>query len=357
MKKSKVYFIPHKRSESSQAVRTKLSKILKSSGAFKELYSKSKDKTLIAVKIHAGEEGNTSYIQSDYIKHLPDELRKAGFNPFLTDTNVLYHGRRMNSVDHLNIFRKHGFHKLNLPIIISDGLMGNDYIEVEVSGKYFKSVKVAKAIYEVDTIISIAHLTGHMLTGFGAAIKNIGMGCASRVGKYEQHCSINPNIEAKICEKCGVCFDICPASAIVKKDDKFVIDEDACIGCAQCINVCRISAINITWDEDSTQLQERMVEYTHGILKNKESFFINFASFITKDCDCMNYDQRQEISDVGILASFDPVALDKASVDLVNEQEGMDVFKSFWPDTNYNIQLDYASKLGLGSVDYELISC
>lgn len=355
MSKSKVYFIPHHREEEPSLVRRKLKKILDSSQGLDKLYHKVSHSPLLALKIHAGEEGNNGYIPPDYLKQLPDELRRIGFVPFLTDTNVLYHGKRMNSVDHLNIFRKHRFHKLNLPIIIADGLMGNDYLEVTVNGKYFESVKIAKGVHEADAILGLTHLTGHMLSGFGGAIKNIGMGCASRAGKMQQHCSLSPNIKYENCKMCGACFNICPVNAIKKKEDRYVIDEEECIGCAQCINVCRFDGIKIVWDEDSTQFQYRMVEYTYGALENKDSFFITFASFITKDCDCLNKAQNRVTKDIGILASFDPVALDKAGIDLVNEQEGKDLFRQLWPGIDYNIQLRYAQEIGLGKMEYELV--
>jgi len=359
MDAAKVYFFAHHREEESSSVRKKVCKILDESENLKKLYNLSSkgsnSRQLIAIKIHGGEEGNNGHVPFDYLTNLPDKLREIQFDPFLTDTNVLYHGSRMNSVDHLNIFRKHGFHRLNLPIIISDGLMGNDYIEVPVKGKHFKSVKVAKGIYETSSILGIAHLTGHMLTGFGGAIKNIGMGCASLAGKMEQHCRISPHIKYEQCKSCGRCFDICPVNAIREEQDKFIIDGDKCIGCAQCVNICNFNAIKIVWDEDSNQLQQRMVEYAYGVIKDKPAFFINFVSFITRDCDCLNKSQLKVARDLGILASFDPVALDKASIDLLNKQEDKDLFKELWPEIDHTIQLDYAQRIGLGKMKYELV--
>lgn len=321
-----------------------------------EAFSRISKKDIVGIKIHFGEDKNQSYIKPHYIKNLVEKIKRLGAYPLLFDTNTLYGGKRSNAVDHFKLaFFEHNFGMLKVPIIIADGLKGNDYIEVDTEGKHFKKAKVASLLRDLDFMLALSHLTGHMLTGFGASMKNIGMGCASKAGKMEQHCEVSPKVKQDICILCGQCIAICPQGAIRLKDNKIFINQDKCTGCAQCLSQCPKAALKIVWSENCPLLQEKMVEYTKAALKLcPRSFFVNFSIFITKECDCMNQERKGAAKDLGILASQDILALDKATVDLVNKLNIKDVFEDFHENVNYNPQFKHASLLGLGSIDYQI---
>jgi len=322
-----------------------------------ELFSSIKNKDLVGIKIHFGEDKNKSYIKPHYLKNLVEKLRRIGAKTLLFDTNTLYRGKRTNAVDHFNLaFFAHNFRILNTPVVIADGLKGNDYIEVEVKGKHFKKAKVASLLRDLDFMLVLSHLTGHMLSGFGASIKNLGMGCASRSGKMAQHCEISPQVNHGICIHCEKCIEICPQQAISLRGKKIFIDMGKCIGCAQCISECPKGAIKIVWSENCTLLQEKMVEYAKAAVNVcRNCFFVNFAMFVTKECDCMSQEKEGAVSDLGILASSDAVSIDKAGVDLISQENKKDVFLEFHPEVSYCQQFNYAQSIGLGQSDYKLI--
>jgi hypothetical protein len=308
----------------------------------------------VALKIHFGEKGNKSYINPSLLVPLVKFLKKTETRPFLLDTTTLYRGKRSNAIDHINLAYQHGFSKLSVPIIIGDGLKGNDYIEVKINKKHFSTCFLASILKDIDFLVLLSHFTGHMLTGFGAAIKNLGMGCASKKGKLLQHCEVSPQINHQNCIGCGICALNCPVDAI-KKEDKFVIVEEKCIGCAQCISVCPTGSIKIIWSKNYQVLGEKMVEYAYAVAKEKKCVYINFCIFVTKECDCMNKEQRGFVQDIGILFSNDAVSIDKASVDLIVEKEKRDVLKEIHPEVDYLHYLEYAQDLGLGELEYQLV--
>jgi uncharacterized Fe-S center protein len=261
----------------------------------------------------------------------------------------------MNAIDHMTLACSHGFSKLNIPIVIADGIKGNDYTEIEIKGKHFEKCFVAAGLKDADCLLVLSHFTGHMLTGFGAAIKNLGMGCAARRGKLAQHCQVGPEINLKNCIQCGLCAENCPTQAIEKTVDKYCIVKDKCIGCAQCIAVCPRSAVNIVWSEEYSLIEEKMAEYAYAAAKNTKCFYINFCLFITKECDCMSKEDKGFVADVGLLFSQDPVAVDKASADLIVSTAGSDAIKEAHPQIHYLHGLEYAEAIGLGSLEYKLI--
>lgn len=314
-----------------------------------------KKNDFIGLKIHFGEKGNKSYINPNFLLPFVKFLKKTGTKPFLFETNTLYHGQRMNAIDHINLAHNHGFAKLNIPIIIGDGIKGNDYTEVEVNQKNFKRCFMAHALKDINHLLVLSHFTCHMLTGFGAAIKNLGMGCAARRGKLAEHCEVTPQINSQKCIKCAICAKNCPAEAIEKIETNYCIIKDRCIGCAQCIAVCPQAAVNIVWSEGYDLMGEKMVEYAYAVVKKVKCFYINFCLFITKECDCMNREDKGFVKDLGILFGYDPVAIDKASIDLVLSQENHDVLKEIHPQINYLHHLQYAKSIGLGSLEYRLI--
>jgi len=312
-----------------------------------------------ALKMHFGEVGNTGYIKPQWLTGLIWEVRQRTKHAFLTDSNTLYVGNRSNSIDHLRLAWSHGFtpETTGLPVIIADGLIGRDKQEPKSAQARTASSKIASAILDSDALICLTHVTGHVQTGLGAAIKNTGMGCASRAGKLEQHSVTHPRVNAKQCRNCSVCMSFCPEAAIVQAEGHVVIDPARCIGCGECLVVCKFGAIKMKWDEDSLRLQEKMAEYAHRVATHfkGKTVFVNFLIQVTKDCDCMAKNQKGITEDIGILASLDPVAVDQATADLlVAGGGGRDPLRAGY-DIDWSGQLAHGEKIGLGSRTYSLV--
>jgi uncharacterized protein len=298
----------------------------------------------IAVKVHFGEKGNTRFVQPEEIKPIIEALDNENF--FFTDTNTLYVGKRTNDEEHKKLAKEHGFSDWQIKI-------ASEETEVEINKPIFKKVKIGKEIAEADSLLVISHFKGHVVFGFGGAIKNIGMGSGTRAGKLEMHSNISPSVGSG-CKGCGTCVEHCPADAITIEDGKAKINSEKCIGCADCIAVCPYKAVNIPWGGAVAEdVRKRAAEYAFGAAKDKKTVYINFIIRVTKDCDCLS-DSEIIGKDVGIAASLDPVALDKASYDLCIEKNGKDVFKEFTGNDGTNI-LDYGEEIGLGKKEYELI--
>jgi uncharacterized Fe-S center protein len=325
----------------------------------------------VALKTHFGEEGNTEYIKPDLFKPLIKKLFSLKTKPFFTDTNTIYVGKRANAIDHLKLAQQHNFgiEKTGVPTIIADGLKGNDYVEVNIDKKYFKKVKIASYIYYSNALVCLTHFKGHMMFGFGGTIKNLGMGCCSRQGKFLLHNSLKPTLKLDRCTKCGICVNYCPGNALTIKDElqNIYFNEQNCIGCGECIHVCPQKVFSIPWDLSYKEVQEKTVEYAYGVWKEKmtKSLFFSILDNITKDCDCMDNAAPSVLKNIGILAGYDPLSIDCASLKIVNEHynfltnksknDKLDLFKTFWPEIDYSYQLNYAKEIGLGSDEYELI--
>ncbi len=352
--KSKVYFTVVENSNQAQVVKAKLNMLLKESRVLDFISRKAK----VAVKVHFGEEGNTGFVNAEYVRVVCDGIAGRGATAFLVDTNTLYRGRRTNSQDHLKLAYEHGFTKeiAGAKVIIPDDSKKDDIIAVQINQKMLKTAKIARIFTDADAFVAVNHFKGHMLTGFGGALKNTGMGCAVREGKLAQHCDVSPVVHKDQCSGCGACEQICPVAAITMENNKAQVDKAKCIGCASCIGVCPTMAMfGDLWA--GAAVQEKMMEYAYAVLKDKlgRQAFINFAVKINKECDCWGMDNPRIGPDVGILASSDPVAIDKASLDLVIQASGEDIFKQAHPDQDGMVQLKYAHEIGLGNLDYELI--
>jgi uncharacterized Fe-S center protein len=350
---SKVFFLPASEKEDHEILAEKTKRIFTALG----LEDSVKKDSFVGIKIHFGEKGNTGFIKPPWLKHLIDGLKKQKARVFLTDTNTLYLGNRSNSVDHLQLAAQHGFslEALGVPVIIADGLIGKESSEVEVNLSHVKSAKIASAFFHTDVLLCLSHFTGHILSGFGATIKNLGMGCASRAGKLEQHSDVHPWVKAKVCTNCSVCLEYCPADAIEQVDGSARISDEKCIGCGECIVVCNAGAIKMRWDGDTLRVQEKMAEYALAALKSvkHKAGFLNYLVKITKDCDCMSQNGKVIAADLGILASLDPVAVDKASVDILLEASNKDFLREAI-DVDWSVQLRHGEKIGLGSLEYDL---
>ena len=352
--KSRVYFISVGSLDSQQVINQKLKRLIDESKVFDFIQKKDE----VALKLHFGEEGNTGFVRPQHVRVVSDALISRGGSVVMSDTNTLYRGRRLNSQDHFKLAAEHGFTKeiTNADLIIPDDTQEKNVASVEVNQKFIKQAKIARIFIEADALIAVSHFKGHILTGFGGALKNVGMGCATRQGKLAQHCDLAPIVHAERCIGCGACELICPVKAIELVNKKSVVDNAKCIGCASCLAVCPTMAMFIDFKAGS-QLQDKMVEYSLAVLKDKKqkSGFINFATKINKECDCWAMENPRIAPDVGILASSDPVSIDQAGFDLVNQACGKDIFKETHPDQDPTRQLKYAASIGLGNLDYELI--
>ncbi|MFA6003279.1 MAG: DUF362 domain-containing protein [Elusimicrobiota bacterium] len=313
----------------------------------------------VAVKLHFGEEGNTGYVRPVFLRAVVDALKTRGARPFLSDTNTLYRGRRTNSKDHAQLAGEHGFtlEAIGAPLIIPDDTRPENVRTVPAAGKLIKTAKIAEIYAQAKAFIGVAHFKGHIMTGFGGALKNVGMGCASREGKLAQHSAVSPSAIPKRCNGCGACVGVCPVQAITVEGGKAVVSSAICIGCASCLAACPTGAMQVRWEAGSDVIQEKMVEYSLAVLgpKKNKSAFLNFCLKVTAECDCLAKDDPSIAPDIGILAASDPVALDQACFDLVVKAAGRDVFKLAHPQRDGSKQLRYAEELGLGSREYELI--
>lgn len=334
--------------------------------AFGEPFSRD---DIVAVKVHFGERGNDSYVSPVLVRHVIERIRKSGASPFLTDTNTLYYGSRHNSVDHIETAILNGFDYsvAGAPLIIADGLHGNNEVTVPVKGRHFSEVKIAGDIAEASAMVVISHFKGHGMSGFGGALKNLAMGCATIQGKIEQHECAKPVVRGE-CTECGECISECPVDAMTLHDG-VMIEYDRCIACMNCLDTCPSGVFDLDWERDIPEFIERMMEYALGVTSTIDRiFYLNFLMDITPDCDCVPWSDRNIVPDIGILASEDPVAVDTASYHLVNREEGIrgsmleenhdtggDKFRGVWGDVDGTHQLVYAEKLGMGVRDYRLI--
>jgi uncharacterized Fe-S center protein len=364
--KSKVFFTNFRSRSQGENKVNKVKNIFKTCGFANFI----QEDHLTAIKLHFGEKGNDAFIKPVLVRPVVEKIIECGAKPFLTDTNTLYYGSRHDSVEHLKTAIIHGFDYavVGSPVIIADGLLGNNWIPVKVSLKHFHEVKIASDIEISDSMVVLSHFKGHGMSGFGGAIKNLAMGCAAAPGKIEQHQCAKPVITEE-CSGCGTCVESCPVSAMFIRDKMAFKDEVTCIGCNNCLAICPDSSIRLD-QEALGPFMERMVEYAYGAVKNKQGKvgYINFLMDITPDCDCEAFSDTSIVPDIGILASNDPVAIDSVSYDLVNQQTGLegtilehhhqkgkDKFQGVWEGVEGRIQLSYAEEIGLGSTQYELI--
>jgi len=346
-----------------------------------DLAGKIKEKDLVAVKLHFGEKGNTAYVRPIFLRRVVDQIKQCKGKPFLTDTNTLYTGSRSEAVSHLMTAFENGFTEsvVNAPIVIADGLRGNSAVNVKIDKPIFKTVSIAREIWMTDAMVVVTHFKGHELSGFGGALKNLGMGCSSREGKLSQHSNISPQVKGKVCRGCETCLTWCAREAISMlplksgvetKKGVASIDPKKCVGCGECILSCPSGAIQIQWNESIPIFQKKMVEHACGAVQKRKGkvLYINFLTQISPACDCYGYSDTPIVNDIGILSSEDPVAIDQASVDLVNLETGNpssklsgawkpgeDKFRAIYKEVDWNIQLAYAEEIGMGTREYELI--
>ena len=369
---AKVYF-SDLRCKPGVSLLQKLNKLIRAAGMEQIDF----DRKLVAIKMHFGEPGNLAFLRPNYAKVVADAVKRLGGVPFLTDCNTLYPGRRKNALEHLDAAYENGFSPLSTgcQVIIGDGLRGNDDVEVPVAGaEHITTAKIGKAIMEADVIISLSHFKGHEQTGFGGTIKNLGMGCGSRRGKMEQHAAGKPKVKASRCVGCRRCLTQCAHDAIsFDADGKASINWDKCVGCGRCIAVCNTDAIRPGSDNAMEELACRMAEYTKAVVDGRPQFHISLVIDVSPYCDCHGENDVPILPDVGMFASFDPVALDQACVDACLKQQPIpgslldermhaedfvdhhDHFVNTTPESEWESCLEHAEKIGLGTRKYELI--
>ena len=365
---SKVYFADL-RADMHENLQQKLTRLMKTAGMgdidFQDKF--------VAIKLHFGEPGNLAFLRPNWARTVADFVKERGGKPFLTDCNTLYVGGRKNALDHMDSAMLNGFNPMTTgcQIIIADGLKGSDEVEVPVAGgEYVKSAKIGRAVMDADVFISLTHFKGHEEAGFGGCLKNIGMGCGSRAGKMEQHNAGKPHVAEKYCIGCGQCRRVCAHGAPIIENGKAHIDHDKCVGCGRCIAVCPKDAVQINWDESTTNLNYKIAEYTKAVVDGRPCFHISLVIDVSPNCDCRSENDMAIVPNVGMFASFDPVALDMACVDAVNAQTPLrgsaaddahakahvhDHFQRLHPDTNWRSCLEHGEKIGIGTREYELI--
>ena len=367
---AKVYFT-NLRTHARESQLDKLKRLIRRAGIERIDF----ENKFVAIKIHFGELGNLSFLRPNYARAVADVVKELGGKPFLTDCNTLYVGSRKNALEHIDTAYQNGFtpYATGCQIIIADGLKGNDEVEVPVrGGEYVKNAKIGRAVMDADVFISLTHFKGHEEAGFGGTLKNIGMGCGSRAGKMEQHNAGKPHVAQEHCVGCGACTRICAHSGLTVTDRKASIDHSRCVGCGRCIAVCPRDAIRVNWDETVTNLNRKIAEYAQAVVDGRPCFHISLVIDVSPYCDCHGENDVPILPDIGMFASFDPVALDQACADaclnaapLPNSQLGQNLATPGWnchhdnfKDSNPNIEwkatLEQAEKVGMGTRAYTL---
>ena len=369
MQKPKVYFTSFKTSFT-ENIPDKLKRLILTAGV-KEIDFTDK---YAAIKIHFGELGNLAFLRPNYAKVVVDVVKELGGKAFLTDCNTLYVGSRKNALDHLDTAYENGFTPFSTGchVIIGDGLKGTDEELVPVDGEYVKEAKIGRAVMDADVFISLTHFKGHEMTGFGGALKNIGMGCGSRAGKMEMHSEGKPYVNQEKCIGCGMCTKVCAHTGIAVSEKKASINQENCVGCGRCIGVCPKDAVEPSFGDSNDVLNCKMAEYSKAVLQGRPHFHISIVCDVSPNCDCHAENDIPIIPNVGMFASFDPVALDVACADACNRQpviagsvlhenkqhghgEGHDHFHMTHPDTNWKSCVEHAEKIGIGSQEFELV--
>ena len=373
MEKAKVYYTDF-RAKIGEGLPTKLKRLIKAAG----IGDIDMDGKFVAVKMHFGELGNLSFLRPNYARAVVDVVKEFSGVPFLTDCNTLYPGSRKNAIEHLYCAWENGFTPMTVgcPIIIGDGLKGTDDIEVPVEGgEYIDKARIGRAVMDADIFISLSHFKGHETTGFGGAIKNIGMGCGSRAGKKAQHMNGQPEIDHELCRGCRACLRECANDGLSFDEStrKMSINTQNCVGCGRCIGACNFDAIAFANYAATKDLNCRMAEYTKAVIQNRPNFHVSLIVDVSPNCDCHAENDAPILPNIGMFASFDPLALDQACVDaclkatpLPNSQlaEAMekedfcdhhDHFENTTPNSEYKTCLAHAEKIGLGTRDYEIV--
>lgn len=306
----------------------------------------------IPLKVHFGEKRNRTFLRPENYAGILDFLRERGIESCYIETSVLYGGERFERERHIRLAHEHGF--TQLPVVIADGARGEEDVAVPMNLHHFSSCHIARLLAEADQVLVLSHFKGHMLAGFGGALKQLSMGFASKGGKMAMHMGVKPRIRRWKCRRCGACLARCNEGAITIGDHPH-IDHEKCVGCGACFSICPHHAISILsfgglWNAlfGGRFFREKLAEYAFASSCGKRHIYLNFALNITKGCDCEPHAMKPVLPDIGLFLSSDPVAVDAACWDAAAQRgrkfRGRDI-------------LSYAEKCGAGSTCYELIEC
>jgi uncharacterized protein len=351
-----VFFVPAQFDESAEVWSAKIRALYMRAGLGRAVAAND----LVAIKTHFGERGNKQHLLPRHIRPLVDCVKAESGKPFLAETSTLYVGARSNAVDHVLLAHEHGFtiEAMGAPVIMLDGLIGAADAEVAVKGVVGRKASLAADALRVQSLIVASHVTGHCQAGLGGLTKNVAMGCASRKGKLKQHSHIKPRIAAKACVMCGLCVRWCPARAIApnKRRSAMVIDTEACIGCGECVATCRQNAVESSFGTGGPELQRKMIEHVAALHHHKAGkiAYVNYLIRISKDCDCVGGTSPVRMPDVGVVAGLDPLAVERATLDLIEQHTGKGLCKRYWPDIDPTIIFEHGARVGLGTGDYTL---
>ena len=375
MEKSNVYFTDFHTVANGDGLAAKLKKLIRAAG----IGQIDMEGKFAAIKMHFGELGNLSFLRPNYARAVADVVKELGGMPYLTDCNTLYPGSRKNALEHLYCAWENGFTPLTVgcPILIGDGLKGTDEVAVPVvGGEYVTEAKIGRAVMDADVFISLSHFKGHEMAGFGGAIKNIGMGCGSRAGKQEQHANGQPSVDESLCRGCRRCQKQCANNGLVfhEATHTMYVDPNHCVGCGRCVESCSFGALSFQSDAVCQLLNRRMAEYAKAVIDGRPNFHISLVMDISPNCDCHGENDVPILPDIGMFASFDPLALDQACVDACLAAEPMpgsqlarhlaepgfvdhhDHFTNSTPESEWRSCLEHAEKIGLGTRSYQLIT-
>ncbi len=374
MEKSKVYFTDFHTVAFGDGLPVKLQKLIKKAG----IGDIDMDGKFVAIKMHFGEYGNVSFLRPNYARAVADVVKEFGGKPFLTDCNTMYPGSRKNALEHLECAWLNGFtpYTVGCPVIIADGLKGTDDVAVPVAGgEYINEARIGHAIMDADVFISLTHFKGHEMTGFGGTFKNIGMGCGSRAGKCDQHSGGKADIDPEACRGCRRCQRECANGGLVFDEaaKKMTVDTNHCVGCGRCLGACNFDAISFENSSANEELNRKMAEYSKAVIDGRPHFHISLIMDVSPNCDCHAENDVPILPNIGMFASFDPLALEWACVDACLAAAPMpgsqlarnmakadfvdhhDHFTNSTPESEWQSCLEHAEKLGLGSKEYELI--
>lgn len=373
MAKSQVFWTDFRTPMYGENLPAKFKRLLKTAG----IGDIDLDGKFVAIKMHFGELGNLSFLRPNYARAVVDVVKSLGGKPFLTDCNTLYPGFRKNALEHLECAWQNGFtpYTVGCPIIIGDGLKGTDDVAVPVQGgEYVKEARIGRAVMDADVFISLSHFKGHEETGFGGALKNIGMGCGSRAGKKDQHSGGKAHIDQSLCRGCRKCEKECANGGLaLDASTRKMTVTSSCVGCGRCLGACNFDAISFADNFANEMLGKRIAEYSKAVVDGRPHFHISLITDVSPNCDCHAENDAPIIPDIGMFASFDPVALDQACADACSAatplaasqlgdnmrapgfQDLHDVFRNSRPSVNWQSCLTHAEKIGLGSREYELV--
>ncbi|MEM3017488.1 MAG: DUF362 domain-containing protein [Candidatus Bathyarchaeia archaeon] len=384
---SKVYFADMRSKSADQTISRKIKNLFDAS----EMHKIISEGDVVALKVHLGTGENHRHLRPEHVRAVVEKVQEAGGKPFVTETTGIgLASIRGTAVGCIKTATLHGFTQetLGAPIIIADGLKGLSGVKVRINGVRMREVEIAQAIAESDAMISIAHVKGHPRTGLAATLKNIGIGCLTKVGKAPLHMAKKPKIDQKLCNNCGACIRFCPLGAIRQSGGRTELMQKKCVVGCGCWDICPQKAIT-RWSDlhhpRNKELIIRNVDAAAAVIKHigrDKIAYLNLAYEITPHCDCADYGDVPMVPDIGVFASRDPLAIDKAASDAIIKAPGITgsaaeeigvmspgddkftglseyspfaLFRNVDQTREWKFQFEVAEKLRLGTTEYQLV--